>query len=160
MKRRLLLMVSAFLAVATTYSQTNTLQLEDSNYITRQRWRDTCFGLLDKSVSLIPTGYLLDYSLAPFNDSLFNSAISNNIDTITESGQFFSLHNIFTLSAVNPNATLGSTDSLFINAYRYQRNTSTFPILLMPGEPSSVKILRKPSIFQCTWHLLRFHCKK
>jgi len=140
MKKKLLFCLPFLLISIISFSQTNTLQLEDSNYITRSRWRDTCFGLLDKSTTQIPSGYLLDYSLAPFNDSLFNSTISSNIDTISESGQFVSLYNIFTLSAVNTNATLALTDSLFINAYRYQRNTATFPIIFLIK-----KFLQQPS---------------
>ncbi len=114
-----------------TFSQTNTITVEDTNLITMQRWRDTCFGLIDKSASQIPSGYLADYSLVGMNDSTFNGLYSSN-DTINESGVFFSLHNIFTLAKVNSNGTLpASTDTLFIDAYRYKRNTGNIPLLFL-----------------------------
>ncbi|WP_301920752.1 hypothetical protein [Ferruginibacter sp.] len=107
------------------------MQLKDTNLITSQRWRDTCFSLLDKSATQIPSGYLIDYSLAPLNDSSFNGANIKN-DTITESGQFFALHNIFAASKVNNSGLLSnSTDTLFIDAYRYKRNTGSIPLLFL-----------------------------
>jgi len=114
-----------------SFSQTNTITLEDTNLVTTQRWRDTCFGLIDKSASQIPSGYLMDYSLVSLNDSSFNGLYSSN-DTIAESGAFFALHNMFTSAKVNSNGTLpASTDTLFIDAYRYLRNTGYVPLLFL-----------------------------
>ena len=74
--------------------QSNTLQVLDSSTMTAQRYRDTCFGLLNLSSSQIPSGYLLDYSMSAFNDSVFNSLISTKIDTVKDAGTLFALHNI------------------------------------------------------------------
>lgn len=82
--KKLIISVLVLVNSLLCFSQTNTLQLEDTNLITSQRWRDTCFALLDKCATQIPSGYLIDYSLAPLNDNSFNGAnIKNN--TITES---------------------------------------------------------------------------
>ena len=114
------------------YSQTNSITILDSSKMTAQRWRDTCFALLNLTSSQVPTGYLLDYSLAAFNDSNYNSLISSNTDTISDAGDFFSLHNILTSAVVNSNAvSIGNTDSLFINAYRYKRNTGNIPLMFL-----------------------------
>ncbi len=113
-------------------SQYDTLQIQDSSTMTAQRFRDTCFALLNLSASQIPSGYLLDYSLNAFNDSIFNSLISSKIDTISDAGVFFGMHNILTSCVVNSNATqIGLTDSFFINARRYQRNTGNIPLLFL-----------------------------
>jgi hypothetical protein len=116
--------------INSSYSQTNTLQVEDSSLSNPQSWRDTCFGLLDRSAAQIPTGYLLDYSMASFADTLFSG--TGKTDTITDCGQFWMIHNIFTLSAVNGNAGLATTtNNLFIDAYRSLRNTGSVPLLFL-----------------------------
>ena len=76
------------------FTQTNTIQVQDTMHGTAQSWRDTCFGLINKSGTLIPSGYLLDYSLV---DSTFKGFNPN--DTITESGNIFALLNVFNLGA-------------------------------------------------------------
>lgn len=125
--KKVLLLLFALSLINTVFSQTNTIQVEDTNLITPQRWRDTCFGLLNKTGIWIPSGYLLDYSLV---DSTFKGLGTN--DTITESGQVFALHNIFNLSKVNNKAKLPtSTDTLLIDAYRYERNNSKIPLLFL-----------------------------
>lgn len=125
--KKILLTLLLLLIINSGFSQTNTIQVEDTNLITPQRWRDTCFGLINKSGTLIPSGYLLDYSLV---DSTFKGLDAN--DTIMESGQVFALHNIFNLSKVNSKAKLPtSTDTLFIDAYRYQRNNAKIPLLFL-----------------------------
>jgi hypothetical protein len=90
------------------------------------------FGLLDLSSSQIPSGFLLDFSMLPFNDSSYNSLLTSSVDTISESGSFLSVLSILKSSAVNANAaTLIATDSMFINAYRLHRNTGYFPLLFL-----------------------------
>jgi hypothetical protein len=43
-----------FVLLASDYTAlAQTLQLEDTILVTRDRWRDTCFGLIDISSSLI-----------------------------------------------------------------------------------------------------------
>ncbi|HVZ95346.1 MAG TPA: T9SS type A sorting domain-containing protein [Chitinophagaceae bacterium] len=130
MKKQLLLIL-LLVNCLISFSQTNTITLEDTNLITTQRWRDTCFGLIDKSAAQIPSGYLMDYSLVSLNDSSFNGSYNSN-DTIAESGDFFALHSMFTSAKVNSNGTLpASTDTLFIDAYRYLRNTGYVPLLFL-----------------------------
>jgi hypothetical protein len=132
MKKKLLLLVVLALTTYLGNAQTSTLNLKDSSTITMQRWRDTSFALLNLSSSQIPSGYLIDYALNEFNDSNFNSVASANIDTITDAGSFFALHNILSASVVNSSATpIGTTDSLFINAYRYKRDHNTIPLLFL-----------------------------
>jgi hypothetical protein len=114
-----------------SFSQTNTITVEDTNLITTKRWRDTCFGLIDKSASQIPSGYLMDYSLVGLNDSSFNGIYTSN-DTVIDCGVIFALQGIFNSAKVNNNGTLPpSTDSLFIDANRYQRNTGYIPLLFL-----------------------------
>lgn len=132
MKKRFTLLILCISIINSIYSQTNSITILDSSKMTAQRWRDTCFALLNLTSTQIPSGYLLDYSLGAFNDSNFNSLISSKTDTISDAGDFFSLHNILTLSQVNSAAThIGNTDSLFINAYRYKRNTGNIPLLFL-----------------------------
>lgn len=104
------------------------LQLEDTSLITYERWRDTCFGLINKNTTEISSGYLLDYSLAAFESTTYDGIGTD--DTIKSYGNFFSLHNLMTKSAVNANATLESTKDLFIAASRYKRDTKNIPIIL------------------------------
>jgi len=103
--KKALLIILLSLNYLISFSQTNTITVEDTNLITTQRWRDTCFGLIDKSAAQIPNGYLIDYSLVSLNDSSFNGLYSSN-DTIAESGAFFALHNMFTSAKVNSNGML------------------------------------------------------
>jgi hypothetical protein len=132
MKLKSLFLLGILLHVLSTKAQTNAITYQDTIKCTTLRWQDTCFSLLNLSSSQIPSGYLLDYSLATFNDSSYNSLSSSNIDTLKDYGDFFALHKIFTLSNVNTNAVpLGSTDSLFINAYRYQRDSGYIPLLFL-----------------------------
>lgn len=113
-------------------AQTDSVSYLDTIHSSTARWQDTCFGLLNLSASQIPSGYLLDYSLTPFDDSNFNSLTSSNIDTLKNFGSFFSLQNIFTQSKVNANAAyIGNSDTLFINAHRYQRDTGYIPLLFL-----------------------------
>jgi hypothetical protein len=52
--------ITTLLMLCTAYSASaQPLQLEDTLNITKDRWRDTCFGLIDKSASQIPSGYLI-----------------------------------------------------------------------------------------------------
>jgi hypothetical protein len=53
MKKYLLLLVSAIFVTLYIYSQTNTFAVQDSSTMTVQRWRDTCFAVLDLSASAI-----------------------------------------------------------------------------------------------------------
>ncbi|HMG67592.1 MAG TPA: hypothetical protein VK588_07900 [Chitinophagaceae bacterium] len=87
MKTKLLAFVTFVVFSQLSFGQTNTIQVEDTNLISSQRWRDTCFGLIDKSATQIPSGYLIDYSLTLIIDSNFNSQIAT-VDTITN-GSFF-----------------------------------------------------------------------
>lgn len=66
------LMLSLWL---TALSQT--LQLEDTILTTRERWRDTCFALINKDATQIPSGYLVDYSLGNI-DKDFDGVGNNN----------------------------------------------------------------------------------
>jgi len=112
-------------------AQTIGVQTVDTINYTGTRWRDTSFGLLNLQSSQIPSGYLIDYSMAGFNDSLFNSNTGTKLDTITESGFFLALQNLFIQSKVNSAATLGSTDSLYMTAYRYRRDSGNIPLLFL-----------------------------
>ena len=132
MKKQFKLLMLCIGINSCVYSQTNSITILDSSTMTATRWRDTCFALLNLSGSQVSSGYLLDYSLAAFNDSNFNSLISTKTDTISDAGDFFSLHNILTSAVVNSNGvSIGNTDSLFINAYRYQRNTGNIPLMFL-----------------------------
>ena len=133
MKKRFFLSVIFVILICFGYSQTNSFAIQDSGNMTRQRWRDTCFALLNLSSSQIPSGFLIDYSLNPFNDSNFNSLINTNVDTLLDAGNFFVIHNILTSSIVNSSAApISTTDSLFINAYRYTRdNNGAMPLLFL-----------------------------
>ena len=105
------------------------ITIEDTSLITRDRWRDTCFGLINKSASLIPSGYLIDYSLAGI-DKDFDGVNIN--DTVKAWGNFFYYHNILELSKVNANGALQTTNDLFINARRYLRDSGgTVPLLFL-----------------------------
>jgi pimeloyl-ACP methyl ester carboxylesterase len=118
-----------FVLLTSTYiTMAQTLQLEDTILVTRDRWRDTCFGLINKSSSLIPSGYLLDYSLTGFSED-FDGVGSN--DTLKTYGDFFYYHNILELSKVNSNAALQLTNDLFINAKRYKRDNPSIPLLFL-----------------------------
>lgn len=68
---------------------------------------------MDKS--LIPTGFLLDYSGFGFQPSKFDGAGSND-DTIKFDGQIFALHNILWYSKVNTYGNINATDSLYKSA--------------------------------------------
>ena len=72
MKKKLLLSFGALLFLYPTFCQTNTIQLEDTNLISSQRWRDTCFGLIDKSVSQIGKPTLTD----PIRSGFFQKKIT------------------------------------------------------------------------------------
>ncbi|HEY2722410.1 MAG TPA: hypothetical protein VGI82_11830, partial [Chitinophagaceae bacterium] len=105
------------------------LQIEDTLLVTSQRWRDTCFGLINKDPTQIASGYLIDYSLAGI-DKDFDGVGTN--DTLQAWGNFFYYYNILELSKVNANGTLQTTDNLFINSRRYLRdNNGTIPLLFL-----------------------------
>lgn len=53
--KKILLISLLLTLINTAFSQTNTIQVEDTNLITPQRWRDTCFGLISKTTIWIPT---------------------------------------------------------------------------------------------------------
>lgn len=110
----------------TVFAQT--LQIEDTINITRERWRDTCFGLINKDATQIPNGYLVDYSLAVIDKDF--DGVGNN-DTLKSYGDFFYYYNILELSKVNSNGALQLTDDLFINAKRYQRDNPSIPLLFL-----------------------------
>ncbi len=120
----------AFFFVCSFKGYSQGLQIEDTINISRARWRDTCFGLINKSTALIPSGYLLDYSMAAFESGKYDGLASDD-DTIKAYGNFFLLHNIINISAVNSNAGLSATDNLFINAHRYKRDTKTIPLVFL-----------------------------
>lgn len=122
--------ISALLMLYAMYSASaQPLQLEDTLNVTRERWRDTCFGLIDKSAAQIPSGYLIDYSLSGINKDF--DGVGNN-DTLQAWGNFFYHYNILELSKVNSNGALQTTNDLFINAKRYLRdNGGTVPLLFL-----------------------------
>jgi hypothetical protein len=95
-----------------------TLQIEDTINITRERWRDTCFGLINKGTTQIPSGYLVDYSLGII-DKDFDGAGSN--DTIKAYVDFFYYYNIPELSKVNSNGTLTSWICKMLKKFTLQK---------------------------------------
>ena len=99
MKKSLLFLV-AFIATIVTYAQN--IQLEDSAFITRERWRDSMFRM-DKSQ--VPTGFLYDYAMFGFDGSKWDG-VGNDDDTTKEEGLIFGLHNILWHSKVNSNAVI------------------------------------------------------
>lgn len=110
-------------------SASSQITIEDTSVITRDRWRDTCFGLINTNTTLIPSGYLIDYSLTGI-DKDFDGIGSG--DTVQAWGNFFYYHNIVELSKVNSNGGLQTTNDLFINAKRYQRdNNGVIPLLFL-----------------------------
>ena len=97
------------------FAQTNHLQLEDTIYSNTTRWRDTCFGLINKTATNIPSGYLIDYSLAGFDSPGYGG--SGSVDTLKDSGSFFSLHKMLSTSKVNNKGTMpGSTTAMTYKA--------------------------------------------
>lgn len=124
MKKILLFM---FAIVVTFISYAQNIQLEDSALLTRERWRDSIFRM-DKSV--IPTGFLYDYSMFGFESSKWDGT-GNDDDTAKEEGQVFGLHNILWHSKVNSNAVIDVTDSLFKKAFFDNRNNNTVPLLFI-----------------------------
>lgn len=98
--------------------------IEDSATLTRERWRDSIFRI-DKS--LVPTGFLYDYSMFGFDSNKWDG-INNDDDTTKLSGAIFALHNILSLSKVNNNAVIDVTDSLFKKAFLDNRNTGAIPL--------------------------------
>lgn len=105
---------TAFLLILCFTSGFAQLQIEDTLNVTSDRWRDTCFGLIDKSVSQIPNGYLLDYSMADFETGKLDGVGTN--DTIKAFGDFFYYYHILEASSINENATLPYTDDLYVDA--------------------------------------------
>lgn len=124
--RKLLTLLILCFCFDSGYAQ---LQIEDTINITKDRWRDTCFGLIDKSALQIPSGYLLDYSLADFPAGDLDGVGTN--DTIKTYGDYFYYYNILELSAVNTNAILPTANSQYINASRYKRDNDTIPLLFL-----------------------------
>lgn len=104
------------------------IQLEDTTNMTVAAWRNVCFGLLDKSPALIPSGFLLEYSLAAFPSDRYDGAGSP--DTIRGYTDFLQCHSILELSKVNANATLTPTDDIFITAHRRKR-TKAIPFAFL-----------------------------
>ena len=126
MKKILLTWIAIMQIISAAFAQ---IQLEDTLRVTPERWRDTCFGLINRSALQIPSGYLLDYSMAAFESGDFDGLGSDSV--IKSNGDFFSFYNILTLSTVNTNATLISPQDLFVNAHRYKRNTGNIPLLFL-----------------------------
>lgn len=94
--------ITVLLMLYAVYSASGqTLKLEDTLNVTRDRWRDTCFGLINKSAAQIPSGYLIDYSLAGISYYNFISPIiafifsSNILFSLSYSAALFSF--VFTL---------------------------------------------------------------
>ncbi len=130
--RKLLLTLLLSSGIVLSIFAQDTFLIQDSTPLTINRWRDTCFGLLDKSAVQIPSGILLDYSLNPFNDSCFNSLVSSRIDTIQDGGLFFTACNILKSAVVNSNGnSIPNSDSVYVNAARYMRNNGAIPLLFL-----------------------------
>jgi hypothetical protein len=124
--RSLTLILAILFCSSAAFSQ---ITLEDTTVMTRTRWRDTCFGLINKNTTNIPSGYLIDYSLAEIDAAKWDGVGTN--DTIKDYGEFFYYHNILELSAVNGNALLQATNDLYVNAMRYKRDSAAIPILML-----------------------------
>ena len=83
MKRPLLFLLGC-LWCAQTFGQVSSMSLPPGNDIefqdfaslTRERWRDSLFRM---DMAQVPTGYLLEYSLAGFEPQLFNGLGGNDI---------------------------------------------------------------------------------
>jgi hypothetical protein len=125
--------IAVYPLYAQTYqqnSQPHLIEVEDLSTNSREAWQDTCFGLIDKSVNQIPSGYLIDYSLAPFESSLYDGRDGDD-DTLNSYVDFFSYYHILQLSAVNSNASLIPTNDLFVSARRYIRDNKKNPLLFL-----------------------------
>lgn len=123
MKKQLLLLTAALLLKAVAFTQ---VTVEDSINISREQWRDSTFRI---NKQLVPTGLLLEYSMAPFTPVQYDGG--STVDTIKSGNYILMLHNILGLSKVNNNASLEETDSLYVRALTYYENTKTIPFITL-----------------------------
>jgi hypothetical protein len=77
----------------------------------------------------VPTGFLLDYSLVPFDANKYDGGAGN--DTIADFTRIFQLHNILSLSKVNGNASIQNTDSLFNQAVTIKMTGQSIPFIVL-----------------------------
>ncbi|GGH65763.1 pimeloyl-ACP methyl ester carboxylesterase [Filimonas zeae] len=123
MKKQLLLLSAALLLSTLIFAQ---IIVEDSINISRERWRDSTFRI---NKQLVPTGLLLEYSMAPFTSLQYSGGSS--VDTIKSGNYILMLHNLLGLSKVNNNASLQLTDSLYVRAVTYYQNTKVIPFITL-----------------------------
>jgi len=122
MKNILCLFISVFVTILCLAQ--NTLQVIDTGNITRERWRDSVLRM-DKT--LVPTGFLLEYSMFGIESSKYDG-VGNNDDTIKNEGRIFELHNTLWYSKVNSNAVIGISDTLFSKAFFANLNNNVIPL--------------------------------
>jgi hypothetical protein len=114
----------ALFATRVSFAQ---IQVEDSSFLTRERWRDS---VLRMDLNQVPTGFLWEYSQFGFEPTRYDG-VNNDDDTIAEEGQIFALHNILYLSKVNTNANIFSTDTLFKQAFYKNLNSGAMPLMFI-----------------------------
>ncbi|MGE7778254.1 T9SS type A sorting domain-containing protein [Chitinophaga sp. NPDC101104] len=105
---------------------------EDTVNSSRTAFRDQSFGLLNLTASQIPSGYLLDYSLADFPSEKYDG-VGTPGDTIRSYRDFLYLYNILEMAKVNSNGTLIPTDSLYLIANRRKRSGAIPFVFLRQG---------------------------
>ena len=110
MKAITLLLLSLIFLNPSVFAQTTTI--EDAASTSREQWRDRLFRI---DLGQVPTGFLLDYSLNPFDANKYDGVSAAN-EPITDYTRIFQLHKLLSLSRVNSNASLQSTDDLFDQA--------------------------------------------
>ena len=122
--RRFFLTLVVIITAQQLFAQ-NTLEVTDSGSVSRERWRDSLFRM-DKS--LVPTGFLLEYSLFGFESTKYDG-VNNDDDTLKSEGRIFELHDILWHSKVNGNVAISQTDSLFKKAFFDNfNNSNTIPL--------------------------------
>ncbi len=110
MKATILLLLSLLLLTSSIFAQTTII--EDAASTSREQWRGNLFRI---DLSQMPTGFLLEYSLNPFDANKYDGVSTAN-EPITDYTRIFQLHKLLSLSRVNGNASLQNTDDLFDQA--------------------------------------------
>lgn len=103
--------------------------VEDTTYSNRIAFRDQCFGLLNLTASQVPSGFLLEYSLADFSSDKFDG-VGTPVDTIYSYRDFLYIYNILEQAKVNANGALLPTNDLFLAASRRKR-TGAIPFTFL-----------------------------
>jgi hypothetical protein len=149
MKKLLSFFLALLAATTASFSQhtpfvlTPDLEVTDSGTITREQWRDSLFRM---DMNLVPTGFLLEYSLFGFESDKYNGT-GNDDDTIKNDGRIFELHNILWHSKVNDSAAIGETDSLFSKAFFENRNNHTAHLYLPAIQPHTANRLGRRTVY-------------